>query len=193
MRRLGIILSLDELAIGSASVSPTCHCFRTSIDEMLSAFQSLADSGKMRYFGVTDMPVWQFAKFRYAAVPRGGLARVSTQHHYNLVWREHESELVPMCEAEGIGLLPYSPFARGFLTGAAAGHDRDTERGRTDEYARRWYGRPSDEAVRQALVMDEIPEKIRIDAMRNSDRPGDSYRIFVKRSALPGAGPVSPG
>jgi aryl-alcohol dehydrogenase-like predicted oxidoreductase len=129
------------------------HVWRpdTDIDEMLGAFQSLVEAGKIRYFGATDMPVWQFAKFRYAAVNRGGPAPVTMQHHYNLVWREHESELVPMCRAEGIGLLPYSPFARGFLTGGPAGHHRDTERGRTDDHARRWYGRPSDERVREAL------------------------------------------
>lgn len=141
--------SLRRLGVDYIDIYQT-HVWRpdTDIDEMLGAFQSLVESGKIRYFGATDMPVWQFAKFRYSAVHRGGPAPVTMQHHYNLVWREHESELIPMCQAEGIGLLPYSPFARGFLT---AGHERDTERGRTDEYARRWYGRPSDERVRQAL------------------------------------------
>ncbi|MER6975647.1 aldo/keto reductase [Streptomyces carpinensis] len=144
--------SLRRLGVDYIDLYQT-HVWRpdTNIDEMLAAFQSLVDSGKVRYFGATDMPVWQFAKFRYAAVHGGGPAPVTMQHHYNLVWREHESELVPMCQAEGIGLLPYSPFARGFLTGGPAGHDRDTERGRTDEYSRRWYGRPSDERVRHAV------------------------------------------
>lgn len=144
--------SLRRLGLDYIDLYQT-HVWRpdTDIDEMLAAFQSLVESGKIRYFGATDMPVWQFAKFRYAAIHRGGPAPVSMQHHYNLVWREHESELMPMCRAEGIGLLPYSPLARGFLTGGAAGHQRDTERGRTDEHARRWYGRPSDERVRQAL------------------------------------------
>jgi aryl-alcohol dehydrogenase (NADP+) len=74
------------------------------------------------------------------------------QHHYNLVWREHESELIPMCQAEGIGLLPYSPLARGFLSGDPQGHDRDTERGRTDDYSRKWYGRDSDQRVLERLL-----------------------------------------
>lgn len=130
------------------------HVWRpeTNIEETLKTLDWLITTGKVRYVGATDMPVWQFAKFVYEAKARGLHGFSSMQHHYNLVWREHESELIPMCQAEGIGLLPYSPLARGFLSGDPAGHDRDTERGRTDEYSRQWYGRDSDQHVLKALL-----------------------------------------
>ncbi|MBF8187681.1 aldo/keto reductase [Nonomuraea sp. K274] len=129
------------------------HVWRegTNIEETLSALDALVESGKVRYVGATDMPVWQFAKFLYEARRLGRHGFATMQHHYNLVWREHESELIPMCQAEGIGLLPYSPLARGFLSGDPRGHDRDTERGRTDEYSRKWYGRASDQRVLESL------------------------------------------
>ncbi|MFI6344320.1 aldo/keto reductase [Streptomyces sp. NPDC050560] len=130
------------------------HVWReeTNVEEVLAAFDTLVDSGKVRYIGATDMPVWQFARFVYEARRLGRPAFATMQCHYNLVWREHESELLPMCRAEGIGLLPYSPLARGFLSGDPRGHDRDTERGRTDDHSRRWFGRDSDRAVLDALL-----------------------------------------
>jgi aryl-alcohol dehydrogenase-like predicted oxidoreductase len=130
------------------------HVWRedTNVEETLSALDALVDSGKVRYLGATDMPVWQFAKFFYEARSLGWRRLETMQHHYNLVWREHESELMPMCEAEGIGLLPYSPFARGFLAGDPRGHDRATERGRSDDYSRKWYGRAGDQKVLQKLL-----------------------------------------
>lgn len=130
------------------------HVWRpeTNIEEALETLDWLITTGKVRYVGATDMPVWQFAKFVYQARSMGAHGFSSMQHHYNLVWREHESELIPMCKAEGIGLLPYSPLARGFLSGDSRGHDRDTERGHTDEYSRQWYGRDSDQHVLEALL-----------------------------------------
>ncbi|MFC5745747.1 aldo/keto reductase [Actinomadura rugatobispora] len=130
------------------------HVWRedTRIEETLDALHTLVESGKVRYVGATDMPVWQFAKFFYEARRLGRHAFSTMQHHYNLVWREHESELIPMCRAEGIGLLPYSPLARGFLAGDPRGHDRGTERGRTDDHARKWYGRDSDQRVLERLL-----------------------------------------
>jgi 1-deoxyxylulose-5-phosphate synthase len=130
------------------------HVWRpdTNIEETLETLDWLITTGKVRYVGATDMPVWQFAKFVYGSKDRGVKAFSSMQHHYNLVWREHEAELIPMCQAEGIGMLPYSPLARGFLSGDPMGHDRDTERGRTDDYSRQWYGRDSDQRVLEALL-----------------------------------------
>jgi 1-deoxyxylulose-5-phosphate synthase len=130
------------------------HVWRpdTNIEETMDVLDWLITTGKVRYVGATDMPVWQFAKFVYQAKNSGAHGFSSMQHHYNLVWREHEAELMPMCQAEGIGLLPYSPLARGFLSGDPRGHDRDTERGRTDDYSRQWYGRDSDQRVLEALL-----------------------------------------
>lgn len=144
--------SLRRLGVDYIDLYQT-HVWRDdiNIEETLEALDSVVASGKVRYIGATDMPVWQFAKFVYQARALGWRRFDTMQHHYNLVWREHESELIPMCRAEGIGLLPYSPLARGFLGGDPAGHDRASERGRTDGYARQWYGRESDHAVQQAL------------------------------------------
>jgi aryl-alcohol dehydrogenase (NADP+) len=124
----------------------------TNIEEMVEALDYLVRTGKVLYVGATDMPAWQFVKaVCYAKANR--LAHfVSMQSHYNLVWREDERELFPFCRAEGIGLLPYSPVARGFLSGKARRTDGgQTERARTDSYANEWYGRPEDEAVAQAV------------------------------------------
>lgn len=123
----------------------------TDIDEMIAAFDALVRSGKVLYVGATDMPCWQFAKAVYTARLRDLHAFVSMQNHYNLVWREDERELIPFCGAEGIGLLPYSPLARGFLCGGARTREQRTERSRTDEYAGKWYGRPEDAKVAETV------------------------------------------
>jgi len=145
--------SLRRLDVDYIDIYQT-HIWRpeTNIDETLETLDWLIATGKVRYVGATDMPVWQFAKFVYEAKRLGVKGFSSMQHHYNLVWREHETELIPMCQAEGIGLLPYSPIARGFLSGDSKGHDRDTERGRTDDYSRQWFGRDSDQRVLEALL-----------------------------------------
>lgn len=117
------------------------------VEELLAAFDDLVRAGKVLYVGATDMPAWQLAKAIYTARLSGRHAFVSMQHHYNLLWREDEREIIPLCQAEGLGLLPYSPIGRGFLAAGADGLDRDTARARTDEYARAWYGRPEDAQV----------------------------------------------
>ncbi len=128
----------------------------TDIDEMIGAFDHLVRGGKVLYVGATDMPCWQFAKSVYTARLRGLSAFASMQHHYNLLWREDEREMIPFCQAEGIGLLPYSPMARGFLCGADRRRQRTTERARTDDYAYQWFGRPEDARLAEAL--DEIAQ-----------------------------------
>ncbi|HKX08425.1 MAG TPA: aldo/keto reductase [Stellaceae bacterium] len=121
------------------------------IDEMIAAFDDLVRSGKVLYVGATDMPCWQFAKAVLTARLHGLNAFVSMQNHYNLVWREDEREMIPFCGAEGIGLLPYSPLARGHLCGLARAREQRTERSRTDELAGKWYGRPEDAKVAEAV------------------------------------------
>lgn len=123
-----------------------------NMEELVEALDHLVRTGKVLYVGATDMPAWQFVKAVCHAKANRMAHFVSMQSHYNLVWREDEREMFPFCHAEGIGLIPYSPMARGFLSGAGrrAGVGQ-TERARTDTYANQWYGRAADEAVASAV------------------------------------------
>lgn len=120
----------------------------TNLEEMVHALADLVRAGKVLYVGATDIPAWQFVKAVYLAKAAGLPSFVSHQYHYNLIWREAERELMPFCRDEGIGLLPYSPNARGFLSGRRrrAGGGQ-TERAKTDNYASEWFGREADEAA----------------------------------------------
>lgn len=164
------------------------HIWRgdTYIDETISAFDDLVRAGKVRYVGATDMPAWQFAKFVYTARLTGRTSFVSMQHHYNLVWRGHERELIPLCENEGIGLLPYSPLARGFL-GVPEGHDRDTERAASDRLARDWFGRPSDRRVADTVV------KVAHDRGTSPAVVALAWVLCTRPDAAPIIGPTSVG
>jgi len=119
----------------------------TPIEETLAALHDVVKSGKARYIGASSMYAWQFAQSLYKADPHGSrCARfVSMQNHYNLVYREEEREMIPLCRAEGIGIIPWSPLARGFLAGNRA-HDRkgETTRSTTDDFAHRLYYQDSD-------------------------------------------------
>jgi aryl-alcohol dehydrogenase-like predicted oxidoreductase len=126
----------------------------TNIDEMMAALDLLVCSGKVLYVGAADMPCWQFAKALYGARFRGQAAFVSMQNHFNAVWREDERELLPLCQHEGIAMLPYSPMARGFLCGKERRNRDATERARTDGYTWEWYGREADHAVGE--IVDAI-------------------------------------
>lgn len=120
----------------------------TNLEEMTEAFDHLVRAGKVLYVGITDMPFWQFATAYFHAQHHGLAQFVSVQNHYNLLWREDERELLPFCRAQGIGLIPYSPMARGFLCGRSRRQDPTrTERARTDDYTYKLYGRPEDEAI----------------------------------------------
>lgn len=88
------------------------------IDETLEALHDIVRSGKARYAGASSMYAWQFAKSLYLADLRGWTRFVSMQNHYNLVYREEERKMLPLCLSEGIASLPWSPLARGFLTGS---------------------------------------------------------------------------
>jgi 1-deoxyxylulose-5-phosphate synthase len=120
----------------------------TNLEEMTEALDHLVRSGKVLYVGITDMPFWQFATAYFHAERNRLAGFVSVHNHYNLLWREDERELLPFCRAQGIGLIPYSPMARGFLCGRARRLDPTrTERAKTDDYTYKLYGRPADEAV----------------------------------------------
>ena len=112
----------------------------SSIEEVSEAFDWLVRQGKVLYVGITDMPCWQAAKWIYTSRSRGLAPLSSVQHHYNAIWREDERSLIPLCQAEGVGLVAYSPIARGFL----AGSDRRTQREASDDLLGRFYGRDAD-------------------------------------------------
>jgi len=125
----------------------------TNLAEMMHAFDDLVRSGKVLYIGITDMPFWQFATAYFHAVQHGLARFISVQNHYNLIWREDDRDLLPFCRAQGIGLIPYSPMARGFLCGRERRTEATmSERARTDDYTYKLYGRPSDEAVVDAVA-----------------------------------------
>ncbi len=108
----------------------------TPIDETLEALHDVVKSGKARYVGASSMYAWQFAQMLYTARHRGWSSFVSMQDHYNLLYREEEREMLPLCAAEGVGVIPWSPLARGRL---ARDWDEATERSRTDEFGKRLY------------------------------------------------------
>ncbi|HVU85840.1 MAG TPA: aldo/keto reductase [Pirellulales bacterium] len=119
--------------------------YETPIEETLAALDAVVKSGKALYIGASSMFAWQFAKMLYTS-DRLRLARfVTMQNHYNLVYREEEREMLPLCVEEGIGVIPWSPLARGFLTGNRRKEDfGDTVRAKTDDYGHKLYYRPSD-------------------------------------------------
>ncbi len=112
----------------------------TPIDETLEALHDVVRAGKARYLGGSSMWAWQFAQALGRADLHGWTRFVSMQNHYNLVYREEEREMLPLCRAEGIGVIPWSPLARGLLTGSRRrGGQHATTRARTDEYAQTLY------------------------------------------------------
>ena len=115
---------------------------RTPIEETLEALDALVRAGKVRYLGASSMAAWQFGKALYTAREQRWHAFVSMQNHYNLVYREEEREMIPLCVAEGVGIIPWSPLARGLL-----GRSETTARQKTDEFGKRLYGSEGDAAV----------------------------------------------
>jgi aryl-alcohol dehydrogenase (NADP+) len=119
----------------------------TPIEETLEALHDIVKAGKARYIGASSMHAWQFATMLHAAEARGWTRFVSMQNHYNLVYREEEREMMPLCRAEGIGVIPWSPLARGFLAGnRRSARGGDTVRAKTDDIAHEYYG-DSDVAI----------------------------------------------
>ena len=129
----------------------------TPIEETLEALHDVVRAGKARYLGASSMYAWQLAKALYTADLGGWTRFVSMQDHYNLVYREEEREMLPLCAEEGLGVLPWSPLARGFLAGnrragdAEAG-DSATVRAKTDDYAHKLYYRDDDFTVVDRVV-----------------------------------------
>ncbi len=120
----------------------------TPIEETLGALVAVVKAGKALYIGASSMFAWQMAGMLHAS-DRLGLARFATmQNHYNLVYREEEREMIPLCIDQGIGLIPWSPLARGFLAGNRSRQDHgETSRARTDDFAQAMYYDDGDFAV----------------------------------------------
>jgi len=112
----------------------------TPIEETLSALDTLVQAGKVRYVGASSMAAWQFARALYCADRHGWTRFVSMQNHYNLVYREEEREMIPLCREEGIGIVPWSPLARGLLAGTRRrGARGETRRAKGDAFADELY------------------------------------------------------
>jgi aryl-alcohol dehydrogenase-like predicted oxidoreductase len=123
-------------------------------EETLGALDFLVRQGKVRYVGASSGPAWQLAR-ALGISQRDGLARfVSMQNHYNLLYREEEREMLPLCEAEGIGVIPWSPLARGLLAGTRrAADDREASaRAASDDFVRQLYDHPADWQVVEAVL-----------------------------------------
>ena len=119
--------------------------YSTPIDETLLALNDLVRQGSVNYIGTSSMFAWQFAKALTASDLLGIARFVSMQNHYNLCYREEEREMIPFCKDQGIGLIPWSPLARGFLTGRyKRGGKTDTPRYRSDKYFAERFFRPED-------------------------------------------------
>jgi 1-deoxyxylulose-5-phosphate synthase len=118
---------------------------RTPIEETMEALHDVVRAGKARYIGASSMYAWQFAKAQHVAERHGWTPFVSMQNHYNLIYREEEREMIPLCLDQGVGVIPWSPLARGFLTGTRTrSGERRTTRAESDKFTDVLYGRPED-------------------------------------------------
>lgn len=114
--------------------------YETPLEETLEALHDVVKAGKARYIGASSMWAWQLMKALGIQERRGWARFVTMQNHYNLVYREEEREMAPLCLDQGVGLIPWSPLARGFLTGnRPRGSEAATVRGRTDAYSHAMY------------------------------------------------------
>ncbi|HUV26860.1 MAG TPA: aldo/keto reductase [Anaerolineales bacterium] len=130
----------------------------TPIEETLEALHDVVKSGKVRYIGASSMYAWQFSKTLYLADINGWTRFVAMQNHYNLVYREEEREMLPLCRSEGVGVIPWSPLARGFLSGTRSRQDwGETPRAKSDEFAHDMYYQESDFTVVERVI--EIAEQ----------------------------------
>lgn len=137
--------------------------YATPIEETLEALHDLVKIGKVRYIGASSMHAWQFCKALYLADRHGWSRFVTMQNHYNLLYREEEREMLALCADEGVGVLPWSPLARGRLTRP---WDEATERARTDEFGKKLYAGTTDadrrvvERVAQVAARRGVPRAV---------------------------------
>ncbi|HMZ42966.1 MAG TPA: aldo/keto reductase [Anaerolineales bacterium] len=119
--------------------------YNTPIEETMEALNDVVRAGKARYIGASSMFAWQFMKALHVSEMNGWSKFVSMQNHYNLVYREEEREMIPLCKDQGIGLIPWSPMARGFFAGnRKRGGGGETTRAQSDPFANELYFREED-------------------------------------------------
>ncbi len=126
--------------------------YETRIEETMEALQDVVKAGKTRYIGASSMFAWQLTKAQYTADLHGWTRFVSMQNHYNLVYREEEREMIPCIRDQGVGMIPWSPLARGFLAGnRTRGRGGETLRARTDPSANEMYYREEDFTIAERV------------------------------------------
>lgn len=149
--------------------------YNTPIAETMEALHDVVKSGRVRYIGASSMWAWQFAQAQHIAERNGWTQFVSMQNHYNLIYREEEREMIPQCRAMGVGLIPWSPLARGFLAGnRTPDKSGDTARAKSDEHAHRMYFSDADfeivERVKEiAARLEKSPAQIALAWMLHKD------------------------
>ena len=131
--------------------------YDTPIEETLEALHDVVKSGKARYIGASSMYSWQFAKALYLADLHGWTRFVSMQNYYNLLYREEEREMMPLCQSEGIGVIPWSPLARGRL--ARPWQSENTKRFDTDQFGKILYSKTEEADRRIVNRLTELSEK----------------------------------
>jgi aryl-alcohol dehydrogenase-like predicted oxidoreductase len=131
--------------------------YETPIEETLEALHDMVKSGKVRYLGASSMYAWQFAQALYLADLHGWTRFVSMQNHYNLLYREEEREMLPLCQSEGIGVIPWSPLARGRL--ARPWQAEKTKRSETDRFSRILYSQTEDVDRKVVDRLGEVAER----------------------------------
>ena len=122
--------------------------YRTPVEETMEALHDVVKAGKARYIGASSMYAWQYAKAQHVAEANGWTKFVSMQNHYNLIYREEEREMLPLCLDQGVGVIPWSPLARGRLT---RDWDTTTARSETDEFGQNLY-LPEDQQVHEQVA-----------------------------------------
>lgn len=127
--------------------------YETPIEETMEALNDLVNSGKVRYIGASSMFAYHFAKTFRVAEQHNWTKFVSMQNHYNLIYREEEREMIPLCKEEGVAIIPWSPLARGFLAGnRKPNFEGDTSRAKTDKYAHDLYYSETDFKIADRVV-----------------------------------------
>jgi len=161
----GIDASLKRLGTDYVDLYQTHRWdYETPIEETLEALNDVVRAGKARYIGASSMYAWQFAKALYTSDLHGWARFVSMQPYYNLVYREEEREMLPLCRDQQIAVIPWSPMARGLLTRKPSPERNETLRAQTDAFGKRLYGeqdfaiaqRVSDVAEARGLPMAQI-------------------------------------
>ena len=125
--------------------------YDTPIEETMEALHDVVKAGKALYIGASSMHAWQFSKAQYTAKLNGWTQFISMQPQYNLIYREEEREMLPMCEDMGVGVIPWSPLARGFLAGNRNKDGGDTARAKGDQFAKALYYQDEDFLVAERL------------------------------------------